>query len=176
MEKEIKYKLKISNRARLMRLEIKQSGELVVTVPRETDFYLVEQFIFRKSHWIVNKLKYFKSISGKIFLHTNKKEYLQYKERARLLVENRISYYNKIYHFNINRISIKNTKSRWGSCSKKGNLNFNYKIALLSKDLVDYVIVHELCHLGEFNHSKKFWKLVSLTIPNYKVLRNRFER
>ncbi len=110
----------------------------------------------------------------KIFLTRSKKAYSKYKEKARLLVENRISYYNKFYRFQINRIAIKNTRSRWGSCSKAGNLNFNYKIALLPQSLSDYIIVHELCHLGEFNHSKKFWKLVSVTIPHYKKLRKNF--
>ncbi len=113
--------------------------------------------------------------NGKIFLNTSKREYKKYKETARLLVENRISHYNKLYNFKINRIAIKNTKSRWGSCSKKGNMNFNDKIALLPEALADYVIVHELCHLGEFNHSKRFWKLVSLAIPNYKKLKNQFQ-
>ena len=78
--------------------------------------------------------------------------YLKYKETARALAKSRIEYYNTLYGFIFNRISIKNHKSRWGSCSKKGNLNFNYKIALLPEALADYVIVHELCHLGEFNH------------------------
>ncbi len=110
----------------------------------------------------------------RIFLSVSRRQYIKYKEQARLLAENRISYYNKFYKFKVNRIAIKNTQSRWGSCSKRGNLNFNYKIALLPAELADYVIVHELCHLGEFNHSKRFWKLVSLTVPNYKSLKNKF--
>lgn len=93
-----------------------------------------------------------------------------YKESARYFVENRISYFNKFYNFEINRIAIKNQKSRWGSCSKKGNLNFNYKIIFLQPQMADYLIVHELCHLGQFNHSKKFWQLVQKTIPNYKAI------
>ena len=112
----------------------------------------------------------------KIFLSVSRRNYKKYKEVARLLVLQRIARFNAFYQFNINRVSIKNTKSRWGSCSKKGNLNFNYKIALLPAELADYVIVHELCHLGEFNHSKKFWDLVAKTIPNYLQLKKRFQR
>ena len=92
---------------------------------------------------------------------------IEKREQARIFVENRISYFNKFYNFEINRVAIKNTKSRWGSCSSKGNLNFNYKIIYLKPELADYLIVHELCHLGEFNHSKRFADLVSKTIPNY---------
>lgn len=69
-------------------------------------------------------------------------------------------------------MAIRNQKSRWGSCSTKGNLNFNYKLAIIPSHLADYVIVHELCHLGEFNHSQKFWDLVAKTMPGYKEMRN----
>jgi len=92
---------------------------------------------------------------------------IQKREQAKTLVENRLSVINKFYKFTINRIAIKNTSTRWGSCSSKGNLNFNYKIIYLRPDLADYLIVHELCHLGELNHSRRFWALVSKTIPNY---------
>ena len=98
------------------------------------------------------------------------------REVARIFVENRISYFNKFYNFKINRIAIKNTKTRWGSCSSKKNLNFNYKIIYLRPELADYLIVHELCHLGELNHSKRFWALVSKTIPNYTIINKELKR
>jgi len=97
------------------------------------------------------------------------------RETARILIENRISYFNKFYNFEINRIAIKNTKSRWGSCSKKKNLNFNYKIIFLEPQLADYIIVHELCHLGEFNHSKRFCNLIAKTIPDYKNIHQKLK-
>jgi len=99
------------------------------------------------------------------------KKYLLHKESARTLVKERIEYWNSFYGFKFGRIAIKNSKSRWGSCSSKGNLNFNYRLALLPPHLSDYVIVHELCHLGEFNHSQKFWDLVAKTIPDYEARR-----
>jgi predicted metal-dependent hydrolase len=98
------------------------------------------------------------------------------REQARTLVENRLSYFNKFYNFKINRIAIKNTSTRWGSCSSKGNLNFNYKIIYLRKELADYLIVHELCHLGEFNHSKRFVALVKKTIPDYVNINKELRR
>src|SRR3989344_7685345 len=104
----------------------------------------------------------------------SRRDYVRYKETARALVKSRLVLYNQVYKFNINQVAIKNHTSRRGSCSKKGNLNFNYKVTLLPLELADYVIVHELCHLQELNHSKKFWKLVALTLPNYKELRLRF--
>jgi hypothetical protein len=98
------------------------------------------------------------------------------REQARRFVENRISHFNKFYNFEINRVAIKNTSSRWGSCSSKRNLNFNYKIIYLRPELADYLIVHELCHLGELNHSKRFWALVKQTIPNYVKVNKELRR
>ena len=74
-------------------------------------------------------------------------------------------------NFEIGRISIRGQKTRWGSCSKTGNLSFNYNLLKFRKEVVDYVIIHELCHLKQMNHSEKFWKLVAGFSPNYKKLR-----
>jgi predicted metal-dependent hydrolase len=92
-------------------------------------------------------------------------------EEARALAAARLAHFNTFYNFTYNQVRIRNQKTRWGSCSQKGNLNFTYKLILLSSRLVDYVIVHELCHLEQMNHSPKFWELVSQTIPDYKARR-----
>jgi predicted metal-dependent hydrolase len=100
---------------------------------------------------------------------TNKgpnRDYLALKEHARELVHARLAHFNQHYNFSYNRVSIKNTKTKWGSCSSKRNLNFSYKIITLPPELQDYLIVHELCHLSEMNHRKGFWDLVGETIPN----------
>jgi predicted metal-dependent hydrolase len=102
--------------------------------------------------------------------------YLKHREDARGLVRERLEHYNHVYGYRYQKIFIRNTRSRWGSCSSKGNLNFNYKIALLPGELADYIVVHELCHLREFNHSPKFWGLVAQTVPHYKELRGRLRR
>ena len=93
------------------------------------------------------------------------------KEKALNLITSRITYFNKIYNYKFKNVRVKKQRTIWGSCSKKGNLSFNYKLIFLPTELLDYVIVHELCHLKEFNHSKKYWDLVEKTIPNYKTLR-----
>lgn len=98
-------------------------------------------------------------------------KYLKYKEVARALVRARLEYFNALYEYKWNRIAIKDHKSRWGSCSKKDNLNFNYRIALLPPRLADYIVVHELCHLGELNHSQRFWALVERTMPDWRARR-----
>lgn len=98
------------------------------------------------------------------------------REHARRFVENRLSFFNKFYNFEINRVAIKNTSTRWGSCSSKRNLNYNYKIIYLRPELADYLIVHELCHLKEMNHSKRFWALVAQKIPDYKKINQELRR
>lgn len=171
-EKDIEYTLRISNRARHMRLTVYNTGDFVVTIPRSLRHLgFIEKFIVKKSRWVLKQVEKYKNAVPRINLKNSRQEYLENKTRANDLAEERIEYFNKFYNFAFRRISIRNQKTRWGSCSRKGNLNFNYKIANLTPELRDYIIVHELCHLRELNHSPRFWNLVSQTVPNYKERR-----
>ncbi len=98
-------------------------------------------------------------------------EYEKHREIASAIAHERLAHFNEFYNFKYARVAIRNQRTRWGSCSHKGNLNFHYKIALLPEHLRDYVIVHELCHLGQMNHSQKFWALVAQTIQNHAECR-----
>lgn len=171
-EKKIPYILKVSPRAKRLRLSIYRNGSFVVTMPRSMDSSFIEKFIVQKSQWIIKKIQFFKDLPNILPKKNTKKEFIEHKERARVLAETRIEYFNKFYGFSFKRITIRNQKTRWGSCSKNGNINFNYKIALLPEKMADYIIVHELCHLSEFNHSKNFWSLVAKTIPDHCEIRN----
>ncbi len=93
--------------------------------------------------------------------------YIAHRELARERIMMRLHFWNSLYTLEFGTVSIRNQSSRWGSCSAKKNLNFNYRIAFLPEELLDYVIVHELCHLIEFNHSSKFWEHVARTLPDY---------
>ncbi|HEY5383150.1 MAG TPA: M48 family metallopeptidase [Candidatus Paceibacterota bacterium] len=95
---------------------------------------------------------------------------------ARALVTERLDYFNRHYGFIYGKVFIRNTRTRWGSCSSRGNLGFNYRIIKLSPHLADYIVVHELCHLKEFNHSPQFWALVAETVPEWKLLRRELRR
>ena len=112
-------------------------------------------------------------ITVPLFRTRSRKLYLANKEAARALVTERVHHFNAHYKLKIGRIAIKNHSTRWGSCSSKGNLNFNYKLVFLPADLRDYVIVHEICHIKEFNHGKGFWALVGEIVPEYKEMRKR---
>ncbi|MDP3965091.1 MAG: SprT family zinc-dependent metalloprotease [bacterium] len=176
MEEKVSYKIKRSHRAKRVRLAVYCDGSVVVTLPIGVQETLAEKFVREKSQWLLSKLAFFKQFQGSSLTHYGHKEYLKHKEEASELATARVKYYNRLFGFSYNTINIKNQRTRWGSCSKKGNLNFNYKIALLPSKLADYIIVHELCHLGEFNHSRKFWNLVSNVFPNFRELRNEMKK
>lgn len=105
-----------------------------------------------------------------------RQHYLKHKEAARILAHARLGHFNARYGFAYNRVSIKDTKGRWGSCSSKRNLNFSYKILFLSPEECDYVIVHELCHLKEMNHGPEFWRLVAEAVPDWQKHRASIRR
>lgn len=96
-------------------------------------------------------------------------------EATRALVLERLTYWSAAYGISFGRVSIRKQKSRWGSCSSVGNLNFNYRLGFLPFELMDYIVVHELCHIKEYNHSKNFWDLVAQAYPNPKQLRKALE-
>ena len=160
-----------------MRLAVYCDGTVVITSPLGVGKSIIEKFFADKKQWVLDKIQFFKSVDSKAIRTFSHKDYLEHKESALALVKERVEVYNKIYGFSFSTISIKNQKTRWGSCSGKHNLNLNYKIVFLSQTHQDYIIVHEMCHLKEFNHSRKFWVLVEKALPNYldikKELRNR---
>lgn len=94
-----------------------------------------------------------------------------YRKKASEIIHDRLQYFNEHYQFIYHRVTFRNQKTRWGSCSAKGNLNFNWRLAMAPIEVIDYVVVHELCHLEQMNHSPQFWALVSQLIPTYKVRR-----
>jgi predicted metal-dependent hydrolase len=97
-----------------------------------------------------------------LFLRNSAKKY--FIERARFLAEK--------FHFNYKTIRIRGQSTRWGSCSSRGNLSFNYKLLRFKKEVIDYVIIHELCHTKEMNHSKRFWNLVEKYCPDFRSFKN----
>lgn len=175
-------------------MTVSLGGEVCLTVPERLWGRLgqvfAHQMLQSRAKWILAKIEHFKALqkrvdAGQVVVKKSGKKlsqkderarYLAHKEDARKLAEERVNYFNTFYKFTVGRISIKNTKTRWGSCSRKGNLNFNYKIALLPAHHADYIIVHELCHLGQFNHSKKFWSLVLKTIPDYAIIHHELKK
>jgi predicted metal-dependent hydrolase len=173
----IDYTIKRSRRARRMSITVHHSGEVVVTLPLLATPFAAYTFVKRKHDWIQKMQSTLKKrFEGKTVINQTRKDYLANKKRALEFIKERLEYYNKFYNYKYGRITIRNQKSRWGSCSSKGNLNFNYALVHLPQELADYIVVHELCHLKEMNHSKRFWDLVARAIPDYKQRRATLKR
>ncbi|MDR3291539.1 MAG: M48 family metallopeptidase [Methanobrevibacter sp.] len=116
---------------------------------------------------------YFKDNKFYIFEKANSNQIKQiiidsYKKIAKSYIGNRINYFTKKTNITPYNFKITSAKTRWGSCSGKNSLNFSWRIIVASDDIIDYVIVHELCHIKEHNHSKNFWREVENIIPDYK--------
>jgi hypothetical protein len=94
-----------------------------------------------------------------------------YRQQAEKFIKNRADELCSLVGVTYDRLSIRRAKTRWGSCSRKGNLSFNWKLMMVPEPVIDYVIVHELAHLKEMNHSKNFWKLVDKHCPQWRKYR-----
>lgn len=173
-DKKIFYQIKKHKRARKIKVAVHNTGEVVVTVPFFISRKKGEDFLKTKIAWICQRVP--ENNQASKLRRQSQKDYLVQKEKARSLITSKVEQFNQFYKLPVKKIFIRNQKTRWGSCSSQGNLNFNYKLINLPEKLSDYIVVHELCHLKELNHSQKFWQLVSQTIPDYKerrrILRN----
>jgi len=170
----IEYTHAVSLHTRSVRFTIRSDGSCVLTTPKRISQTTIDTFLVSKQEWIVKKLHQYKN-NPRISLGTGtQEELLQNKEHVKNLVTQKLKLYQAQYpHLEWKNIVIRNQSTRWGSCSKKGTLSFNYKIGELPLELVDYIVVHELCHLQEMNHSYNFWNLVESILPHYMVLKKK---
>lgn len=95
----------------------------------------------------------------------------RYRNAARQQFESRVAYFHRITGGNYTSITVRDQKTRWGSCSSRGTLSFNYRLIFAPPVILDYVVVHELCHLTHMDHSKNFWNMVASVMPEYKECR-----
>ncbi len=164
---------KLSKRLKLI---VQSDATIVVSAPILFSEKRAEKFMHEKSNWLLARIKFFEQQNDKKEIKTSRADYLKQKEKVRKIILEKLKKFNEHYNFEYKRVSIRNQKTRWGSCSQQGNLNFNYRLIYLSDKLFDYVIVHELCHLKEMNHSLRFWRLVAKTVPDYKAIRRELKK
>jgi len=147
-------------------IQVKPDGQVVVRCPKRMHVEEARRFVESKADWIEKHLK--KRQPQNVVKYTSK-EIEQLREQARKRVTERVRYYAPIIGVTYGQIAIRTQHTRWGSCSSKGNLNFNCLLALVPPEVLDYVVVHELCHRKELNHSDRFWKEVERILPDYKA-------
>ena len=156
-----------------MRVCVYPGGDVQVTVPHRASRAAIDRFIARSTAWILRARE---KSQNALMIRAERRAIGAYKTRARELALRHAVEYARHYGVAYKKIAIRAQRKRWGSCSRTGNLSFNYKIALLPRALAEYVIVHEICHLVHFNHSPVFWGLVEKTIPDYKERRAQLHR
>ncbi len=159
------------------------TGKLEVRVPLRMSLFFAKTFMLTKTDMLKtlvsrqqSKLLELKKLYDERLFEVHDKEMLaRYKKEALLFVEGKLQTMADETNFPYKKIQIKNTSSRWGSCSSRGTLSFHYKILFLPQELQKYLLVHELCHLKEMNHSKRFWSLVKAEYPEYEEAKKRLK-
>lgn len=162
----------IRSRRKTVSIQIDENLRITVRAPLRMPDGAIRAFIEERSAWIEKNLE--KMRERKEEMQPEPEEVLTVEEIRALAKEaadyipKRVSFYAEKIGVNYGRITIRNQKSRWGSCSGRGNLNFNCLLMLTPPEIIDYVVVHELCHRLEMNHSPYFWAKVECILPDYK--------
>ena len=153
-------------------IHLNQDLTVTVRAPWRASKSEIERILQKKKPWIEKHLDQMRrrkehyDASGTDKL--TDEEIQELANKALKYIPERVAYFSKIIGVTYGRITIRNQKTRWGSCSSKGNLNFNCQLMLAPPEIIDYVVVHELCHRKEMNHSKNFWREVEKILPDYK--------
>lgn len=170
--KEIKYQLIRSNRKTLS-ISLDENGDIIAKAPLRMQEYQIAKFIESKKNWIIKKQAQMKirrtnhAAEKALDIHMIAPKGLTYGEWASRIITRRVAELATLMQVRYGNIHIRQQKTRWGSCSSKGNLNFNWRLVLMPEEVMDYVIIHELCHLRYMNHSKEFWQYVGSVMPDY---------
>lgn len=158
-------------------LEIKADGHVYARAPKRLSNEYLMDFIKERQDWIVQKWfmimerrRQEENRPAKDYEEHPELEKL-YRRKARKQLEERCAYFAELMGVDYSRISVRAAKTRWGSCSGQGNLNFHWKLVLMPPEILDYVVVHELAHRKEMNHSQRFWSEVEKILPDYKKRR-----
>ncbi len=171
----IDYEL-IRSKRKTLALYVRQDGAVEVRAPLRTKATYIEDFITRKQDWILNSQKKIleRNASRKIIELTAKEE-ADYKFQAKEYIKLKCQFFSSRMGIRHGNIKVNSAKSRWGSCNRKGDINFTYRLIFVPEELIDYVVVHELAHIRELNHSADFWSIVEQAMPDYKLRRKRLK-
>ena len=162
----------IRSKRKTLSLQIKD-GAVIVRAPMYASGRTIEKFVDANAGWIEKTLAKSRKIAEnrKAEIEKNglltEKDIYDLAQKAVEVIPGRVNYYAPIIGVKVGRITIRRQKSKWGSASAKGNLNFNCLLMLAPPEVLDSVVVHELCHLIEMNHSERFYKLVLSVMPDY---------
>jgi len=166
----------VKSKRKTWSISIEPDMTLLMKAPLSVSYAYAREILASKEAWIVKKYRELEKarkdmpVSDLTPLQRKALE-KRYRQAAREYIPSRVAYYERIIGVTHDSIRIRDQKTRWGSCSAKGNLNFNWRLMLAPPRVLDYVVVHELCHRKEMNHSKAFWNAVETVLPDYKQLK-----
>ena len=158
-------------------IEIGRDKKIKVRVPRRASKAQIEEMLKAKHDWILktlDKIEQRNTAEAREYAEAkplSSEEIKKLKKEARNHLASLTEYWAEKIGVSYGRISIRGQKTRWGSCSSKGNLNYNYLLMLCPDDVIEYVVIHELCHRVYMNHSKRFWEKIEEFCPNYRQAR-----
>ena len=127
----------------------------------------------KKIEVVDNQILFPADLDGREIISWARKFYI---ETTKEVLLTRVKYFAELMKLSYSSVSIMNNKTRWGSCTLTGDLKFNFRISMLPHKTIDYIIIHELAHLIEFNHSKKFHKIVESVMPKWKLEREELKK
>ena len=163
-----------SNR-KTVAIQVNSDRSVTVRAPRSASEKDIEEILKKKNAWISKHIEKIKETKERFEAEPTEKltreKVIALAEEALKVIPERVEYFAKVIGVTYGKITVRNQKTRWGSCSSKGNLNFNCLLMLAPPEVLDYVVVHELCHRKQMNHSKAFWLEVEKVLPNYKEVR-----
>lgn len=168
---DIKIEIIRSSRKTLA-IEIRPDMRVIVRAPYQASGSYIEQFISDRADWIVGHLRKMEQKNRQCnealpVKKLSNDELKKLADKACTYIPGRVTHFAPLVGVTYGRITIRNQRTRWGSCSSRGNLNFNCLLMLTPPEVIDYVVVHELCHRKEMNHSGRFWNEVARVLPGY---------
>lgn len=171
----MEYKL-IRSKRKTIAIEITRKKEVIVRAPYRADVQYIDSFVREKESWIIKHLAMIDDENKAPLRKPVSPEHLRFlKAKAKEVLPGKVAYYAKLIGVSYGTITIKQQKTLWGSCSTKGNLNFNCMLMEYPDRVQDYVVVHELCHRKYMDHSDHFWHEVAKVLPDYKELRKQLK-
>ena len=163
----IKIDKLIRSKRKTIALVVAADATLIIRAPLKTSLEYITNLVTKKWDWVTAKKAQAKKYSGIIPIKPNKEQVKNYKALALQKITERVNFYSAKTGWQYKSIKITNAKKRWGSCSRNGSINFTWRLILAPLDVIDYVIVHELAHINQKNHSVKFWESVKTVLPDY---------
>ena len=162
----------IRSSRKTLAIEIRPDMRVIVRAPYQASGSYIEQFIADRTGWIVEHLRKMEQKNRQCHdappvKKLSNNEINKLADTACACIPERAAHFAPLVGVTYGRITIRNQRTRWGSCSSKGNLNFNCLLMLTPLEVIDYVVVHELCHRKEMNHSQRFWNEVARVLPGY---------